>query len=106
MQTSFYFSYMAVASYAVFLMLGCVGVYSALFFVRYIYGSIKVAARAPTARSPHCAGGVCVFGLEWMACTTGRMRIVLECRALGACWSDARIGTVRNGLAAAGGLEL
>ena len=33
---------MAVVSFAFFLMLGAVGFYSALAFVRYIYGRIKI----------------------------------------------------------------
>ena len=41
MQTSFYFGYMLVISYAFFLMLGFVGFYSCLFFVRKIYRTIK-----------------------------------------------------------------
>ncbi|KAH6796965.1 Endomembrane protein 70 protein family [Perilla frutescens var. hirtella] len=41
MQTSFFFGYMAFVSYAIFVMLGAVGFYAALFFVRRIYGSIK-----------------------------------------------------------------
>ncbi|KAL3502145.1 hypothetical protein ACH5RR_036594 [Cinchona calisaya] len=41
MQTSFFFGYMACISYGLFLMLGSVGFCASLFFVRYIYGSIK-----------------------------------------------------------------
>jgi hypothetical protein len=41
MQSSYYFGYMLIISYAFFLMLGCVGFYSCLFFVRKIYGTIK-----------------------------------------------------------------
>lgn len=41
MQTSFYFGYMAYMSYCFLLALGALGFYSALFFVKYIYGSIK-----------------------------------------------------------------
>lgn len=41
-QTSFFFGYMAVASFACFLMLGAVGFFSSLKFVRYIYSRIKV----------------------------------------------------------------
>ena len=41
MQTSFYFGYMALCAYAFFLMLGCVGWFSSLVFVRHIYGAIK-----------------------------------------------------------------
>jgi hypothetical protein len=41
MQTSYYFGYMLIISYAFFLMLGCVGFFSCLFFVRKIYGTIK-----------------------------------------------------------------
>ncbi len=42
LQTSFYFGYMAVASFAAFLMLGFVGFMSTQRFVHYIYSSIKV----------------------------------------------------------------
>ncbi len=41
LQTSFYFGYMANVAFAFFLMMGTVGFYSAWFFVRYIYSSIK-----------------------------------------------------------------
>jgi hypothetical protein len=41
MQTSFFFGYMAMVSYAFMLMLGFVGFYSSLFFVRHIYDVIK-----------------------------------------------------------------
>ena len=41
MQTSFFFGYMAMACYACWLMLGALGFFSALAFVRYIYKSIK-----------------------------------------------------------------
>ena len=41
LQTSFYFGYMANVAFAFFLMMGAVGFYSAWFFVRYIYSSIK-----------------------------------------------------------------
>lgn len=40
-QTSFFFGYMGIVAYSFFLMLGFIGFYSALIFVRYIYGSIK-----------------------------------------------------------------
>jgi len=42
LQTSFFFGYMAIVSFAFFLMLGFVGFYSALGFVRYIYARIKI----------------------------------------------------------------
>lgn len=42
LQTSFFFGYMAIVSIAFFLMLGFVGFFSALGFVRYIYGRIKI----------------------------------------------------------------
>lgn len=41
MQTSIFFGCMACACYGFFLMLGTVGFYTSLLFVRYIYGSIK-----------------------------------------------------------------
>ena len=41
LQTSFYFGYMANVAFAFFLMMGTVGFYSAWYFVRYIYSSIK-----------------------------------------------------------------
>lgn len=41
LQTSFYFGYMFHVAMAAFLMMGSVGFYSAWFFVRYIYSSIK-----------------------------------------------------------------
>eukprot|EP00937_MAST-01D_sp_MAST-1D-sp2_P005126 g5126.t1 len=41
MQTAFYFGYMAIASYAFALMLGAIGFYSALGFVRTIFRTIK-----------------------------------------------------------------
>jgi len=41
MQTSFFFGYMSMACYACWLMLGALGFFSALAFVRYIYKSIK-----------------------------------------------------------------
>ena len=41
MQTSFFFGYMLMASYAAFIMLGTVGFLSSLVFVRRIYGAIK-----------------------------------------------------------------
>ncbi|CAM9230737.1 unnamed protein product [Phaeothamnion confervicola] len=41
LQGAFYFGYMAVISYAFFVMLGCVGFYSSLFFVRHIYSVVK-----------------------------------------------------------------
>lgn len=40
-QTSFFFGYMGIVAYSFFLMLGFIGFYSALIFVRYIYSSIK-----------------------------------------------------------------
>ena len=42
LQTSFFFGYNAMIAFGVFLMLGTVGFFSALRFVRYIYSSIKV----------------------------------------------------------------
>jgi len=41
LQLSFYFGYMAIVSYAFFMMLGFVGFYSAFTFVNYIYGAVK-----------------------------------------------------------------
>lgn len=41
MQTSIFFGYMACICYGFFLMLGTAGFYASLFFVRYIYASIK-----------------------------------------------------------------
>jgi len=41
MQTSFFFGYMGVACYAFWLMLGTIGFCSSLYFVKYIYRSIK-----------------------------------------------------------------
>lgn len=41
LQTAFYFGYMANVAFAFFLMMGTIGFYSAWFFVRYIYSSIK-----------------------------------------------------------------
>ena len=41
LQLSFYFGYMGMLCYAVFLMLGAVGFYASLTFVRQIYKSIK-----------------------------------------------------------------
>jgi len=41
LQTSFFFGYMMLVSYAFFLMLGAVGFFSALLFVKRIYGAIK-----------------------------------------------------------------
>jgi len=41
LQLSFYFGYMAVVSYAFFLMLGFVGFTSSFIFVNYIYGAVK-----------------------------------------------------------------
>src|SRR5690606_21629003 len=40
LQASFYFSYMALVCYFVFLMLGTVGFYSSLAFVKRIYGNL------------------------------------------------------------------
>eukprot|EP00727_Mastigamoeba_balamuthi_P010377 m51a1_g5962 putative EMP70 family protein (597) ;mRNA; r:166004-168001 len=42
LQGAFYFGYTGAACYLIFLMLGSVGFYSSLFFVRYIYSQIKV----------------------------------------------------------------
>ena len=41
MQTSFFFGYMLMASYAAFIMLGTIGFLSSLAFVRRIYAAIK-----------------------------------------------------------------
>jgi len=41
LQTSFYFGYMAIISFATFLMLGSAGFRLSLIFVKYIYGRIK-----------------------------------------------------------------
>lgn len=41
LQLSYYFGYMAVVSFAFFLMLGFVGFYSAFGFVNYIYSAVK-----------------------------------------------------------------
>merc|ERR1712032_566624 len=41
LQTSFYFGYMGVVSFAFFLMLGSSGFYLSLVFVKYIYGRVK-----------------------------------------------------------------
>lgn len=41
LQLSFYFGYMAMVSYAFFIMLGFVGFYSAFTFVNYIYSAVK-----------------------------------------------------------------
>jgi len=41
LQTSFFFGYMLMVSYAFFMLLGTVGFFSALFFVRHIYKAIK-----------------------------------------------------------------
>lgn len=41
LQSSFYFGYMAIISYAFFLMLGYVGFMSSLTFVKHIYGVVK-----------------------------------------------------------------
>ena len=41
MQTSFFFGYMLMASYAAFIMLGTIGFLSSLLFVRRIYCAIK-----------------------------------------------------------------
>ena len=42
LQTSFYFGYMALVSYALFAMMGSIGFFSSLVFVKKIYRSIKV----------------------------------------------------------------
>mmetsp|Transcript_41052 Transcript_41052/g.52920 ORF Transcript_41052/g.52920 Transcript_41052/m.52920 type:complete len:598 (+) Transcript_41052:145-1938(+) len=42
LQGSFYFGYMAIVSYAFFIMLGTIGFYSSLFFVHHIYSVVKV----------------------------------------------------------------
>lgn len=41
-QASYFFGYMSIISYGFALMLGSIGFYSALAFVRHIYGVIKV----------------------------------------------------------------
>ena len=41
LQSSFYFGYMAVISYAFFIMLGFVGFVSSLTFVKHIYSVLK-----------------------------------------------------------------
>lgn len=41
LQLSFYFGYMAIVSYAFFIMLGFIGFYSAFEFISYIYGNVK-----------------------------------------------------------------
>mmetsp|Transcript_102914 Transcript_102914/g.249998 ORF Transcript_102914/g.249998 Transcript_102914/m.249998 type:complete len:119 (-) Transcript_102914:156-512(-) len=41
-QTASFFGYMALGSFALFLALGCVGFMSSLFFVRFVYKSIRV----------------------------------------------------------------
>lgn len=41
LQGSFYFGYMAIISYAFFIMLGFVGFWSSLIFVKHIYGVVK-----------------------------------------------------------------
>lgn len=41
LQTSFFFGYMVCVCYGFFIMLGAVGFYSSLPFVRHIYGAIK-----------------------------------------------------------------
>ena len=41
LQTSFFFGYMLLASYAAFIMLGTIGFLSSLIFVRRIYAAIK-----------------------------------------------------------------
>uniref|UniRef100_A0A7S1G5G4 Transmembrane 9 superfamily member n=1 Tax=Bicosoecida sp. CB-2014 TaxID=1486930 RepID=A0A7S1G5G4_9STRA len=41
LQTTFYFGYMAVVAFGFWLMMGAVGFYSSLFFVRYIYARVK-----------------------------------------------------------------
>ena len=41
-QASYFFGYMSIVSYAFFIMLGSIGFYSALAFVKHIYGVIKV----------------------------------------------------------------
>ena len=41
-QASYFFGYMSIISYAFFIMLGSLGFYSSLAFVRHIYGVIKV----------------------------------------------------------------
>ena len=41
LQSSFYFGYMAILSLAIAVMLGSVGFFSTLWFVRYIYARVK-----------------------------------------------------------------
>lgn len=41
LQKSFYFGYMAVVSFAFFLMLGSSGFYLSMVFIKYIYGRVK-----------------------------------------------------------------
>ena len=41
LQTCFFFGYMLIVSYAFFMLLGTVGFFSSLFFVRHIYRAIK-----------------------------------------------------------------
>ena len=41
MQTSFFFGYMGMVCFGAWLMLGTIGFYSSLTFVKYIYRSIK-----------------------------------------------------------------
>jgi transmembrane 9 superfamily protein 2/4 len=41
MQTSFFFGYMLVASYAAFIMLGTIGFAFSFIFVRRIYSAVK-----------------------------------------------------------------
>ena len=41
LQTSYFFGYSALMSYAFFMMLGFVGFFSAFTFVKYIYGAVK-----------------------------------------------------------------
>ena len=41
LQTSFYFGYMAIISFAIFLMLGSTGFHFSLMFVKYIYSRVK-----------------------------------------------------------------
>lgn len=42
LQTSFYFGYMANVAYGFFLMMGFVGFFSSMLFVRYIYARVKI----------------------------------------------------------------
>ncbi len=41
LQTTFFFGYMGLVSYAAFLMLGTVGYYASYYFIKYVYSSIK-----------------------------------------------------------------